>query len=122
MTDVMAPVFLARELGVAAAQVDSDAIRQGIDWAEMARFLRAAARAVERMASPWMLPEEAARYARCSARSLEDYRRLGDGPMYHRQGARVVLYHKADLDAWRGKGRAANTTEERLKGVPLASS
>jgi hypothetical protein len=70
--------------------------------------------------SPWMTPEEAAAYAKTSARTLEDYRRLGGGPVYHRQSRSLVLYHKDDLDAWRRKGRASNTTEERLKGVALA--
>lgn len=70
--------------------------------------------------SPWMTTEEAARYVRVASRTLEGYRISGDGPAYHRQGARVVFYHKDDLDAWRGKGRASNTTEERLNGVQLA--
>ncbi len=70
--------------------------------------------------SPWMITREAAAYVRCSPRTLEGLRRTGGGPAYHRQGARLVLYHRDDLDAWRGQGRARNTTEERLSGVPLA--
>lgn len=70
--------------------------------------------------SPWMTTEQAASYACCSARTLENLRREGGGPVYYRQGARCVVYNKDDLDAWRSQGRAANTTAERLAGVPLA--
>lgn len=70
--------------------------------------------------SPWMTTAEAARYTRCSSRTLEGYRISGGGPAYHRHDGRLVFYHKDDLDAWRRQGRAENTGQERHKGVPLA--
>ena len=70
-------------------------------------------------ATPWMTTAEAARYARLSTRTLEGYRRTGDGPVYHRQGARVVLYRVSDLDAWLARAPARNTLSERLGGVAL---
>ena len=68
----------------------------------------------------WLTTEEAAAYLRCSKRTLEGYRRTGGGPVYCRQGGRVVFYHRDDLDAWRRIGEASNTTAERLAGVRIA--
>ncbi|MFZ2031749.1 MAG: helix-turn-helix domain-containing protein [Vitreimonas sp.] len=71
----------------------------------------------QRSETPWMTPAEAVAYVRCSVRTLEGYRRSGGGPVYHRQNQRTVVYHRADLDEWRGRGRATNTTQERLDGI-----
>jgi excisionase family DNA binding protein len=69
--------------------------------------------------SPWMTTDEAARYTRCSTRTLEGYRIRGGGPAYHRHDGRIVFYHRDDLDAWRRQGRTENTGQERHNGVPL---
>ena len=43
--------------------------------------------------------EEAARYLRLSARTLERYRVTGEGPRFLKIGRRV-LYRQSDLDGW----------------------
>lgn len=53
-----------------------------------------------RCASPWMTPEDAATYLRLTKRGLEDMRAQSVGPRYHKVGARLVRYHRADLDCW----------------------
>lgn len=50
--------------------------------------------------SPWFAPDDAATYLGLSVRGLEDMRAKGTGPRFHKVGARVVRYHRDDLDAW----------------------
>jgi hypothetical protein len=78
-------------------------------------MLRAAAALVRGLMTPWRNSDEAAAHVRLSARTLERYRTGGGGPVYHRQGGKV-LYHRADLDAWIAKTRAAHVAGEKLGG------
>lgn len=50
--------------------------------------------------TPWFTPEDAAAYLRLTRRGLEDMRGNGTGPRFHKVNARVVRYHRDDLDAW----------------------
>lgn len=50
--------------------------------------------------SPWLSPEEAARYLGLSERGLETMRRQKRGPKYARIGERIVRYDVRELDAW----------------------
>ena len=45
-----------------------------------------------------------------SPRTLDRYRETGDGPAYHRFGARIV-YRRADLDAWAAARRVPGAGE-----------
>jgi hypothetical protein len=57
-------------------------------------------RAESKHASPWMTSEDAATYLCLTKRGLEDMRAQSSGPRYHKVGARLVRYHRADLDCW----------------------
>jgi hypothetical protein len=57
-------------------------------------------RAESKHASPWMTPKDAATYLCLTKRGLEDMRAQSIGPRYHKVGARLVRYHRADLDCW----------------------
>ena len=48
----------------------------------------------------WVSPEGAAEYLSVSARILEDWRRAGTGPAWHRAGGRLIRYRLSDVDAW----------------------
>lgn len=50
--------------------------------------------------SPWLTPKDAATYLRMSLRGLEDMRARGEGPKFSKVNARLVRYHRANLDAW----------------------
>ena len=52
------------------------------------------------VATPWFAPDDAAAYLRLTVRGLEDMRGKGTGPRFHKVNARVVRYHRDDLDAW----------------------
>lgn len=52
------------------------------------------------VATPWLAPDDAASYLRLTVRGLEDMRGKGTGPRYHKVNARVIRYHRDDLDAW----------------------
>lgn len=61
--------------------------------------------------SPWFTPDDAATYLSMTKRGLEDMRAQSTGPKFHKVGARLVRYHRADLDCWlltdgRENGRA----------------
>ena len=62
-------------------------------------------------ASPWMTPDDAAQYLSVSKRGLEDMRSQSSGPRYHKVGARLVRYHRGDLDCWL-------LSDGRLEGRP----
>lgn len=49
--------------------------------------------------SPFLLPEEAARFLRLSPRTLEKKRKIGGGPPFRRFGRKVV-YELNELRAW----------------------
>jgi excisionase family DNA binding protein len=51
---------------------------------------------------------QAARYLNLSPRTLQAWRRKGDGPRYLKLGA-AVRYDRADLDAWLEERTRANT-------------
>ncbi len=50
-----------------------------------------------------------------SPRTLDRYRETGDGPAYHRFGARIV-YRRADLDAWAAARRVPGAGETPPEG------
>ena len=54
---------------------------------------------------------EAAEYLGLSARTLRRYRVTGDGPVFHRFGARV-RYRREDLDAWAAARRRLSTVDD----------
>lgn len=48
----------------------------------------------------WVAPDGAAEYLSVSTRILEDWRRAGTGPAWHRAGGRLIRYRLSDIDAW----------------------
>lgn len=58
---------------------------------------------------------EAARYVGLSPSTLAKMRLRGDGPMYSKAGPRIVIYDKADLDAWLNQRRRSSTSDEGWK-------
>ena len=54
---------------------------------------------------------EAAEYLGLSASTLAKMRLRGDGPPYSKAGPRVVIYDRADLDAWVAARRRTSTSE-----------
>ncbi len=73
-------------------------------WSGLARDVAAQVaaelRAEPPLLSPWLNPEQAARYIGFEPRGLETMRREARGPKFSRVSHRVVRYHVADLDAW----------------------
>lgn len=61
---------------------------------------------------------EAADYLGLSARTLRRYRVTGEGPVFHRFGARV-RYGRGDLDAWAAVRRRVSTVDD---GSAIAAS
>jgi hypothetical protein len=60
---------------------------------ENARAARAA------RGSPFLTTQQAAFYLGLSARTLQEYRTAGTGPLFRRHSRRI-RYHIDDLDAW----------------------
>ncbi|WND77886.1 helix-turn-helix domain-containing protein [Thalassospiraceae bacterium LMO-SO8] len=60
----------------------------------------------EKMRAP-----HAAQYLRLSTSTLAKMRLRGDGPPYSKAGPRIVLYDRADLDAWLISRRRRSTSE-----------
>ena len=54
---------------------------------------------------------EAATYVGLSPSTLAKMRLRGDGPVYSKAGPRVVIYDKADLDAWLEGQKRRSTSE-----------
>lgn len=54
---------------------------------------------LEPMRSPYLLPDEAARYLRMSLRTLTNHRNNKTGPTYRKHGGKIC-YHEDDLDHW----------------------
>lgn len=53
---------------------------------------------------------EAASYLGISASTLAKMRMRGDGPAFIKAGSRIVLYAKADIDAWLATRRRSSTS------------
>jgi len=49
--------------------------------------------------SPFLLPDEAAKYLRLEERTLANYRSSRTGPLYRRHGGKIC-YHRDDLASW----------------------
>lgn len=56
---------------------------------------------------------EAAAFLGLSPRTLDRYRVTGEGPAFHKFGARI-LYARADLQAWAGARRMTSTSDDRM--------
>jgi predicted DNA-binding transcriptional regulator AlpA len=54
---------------------------------------------------------EAAAYVGLSSSTLAKMRLRGDGPMYSKAGPRVVIYDKADLEAWLDAQKRRSTSD-----------
>jgi len=48
----------------------------------------------------WVDETDAGRYLSISPRMLQDHRRAGTGPVFHKAGGRLVRYRLSDLDAF----------------------
>jgi predicted DNA-binding transcriptional regulator AlpA len=53
----------------------------------------------------------AAEYVGLSQSTLAKLRMRGDGPVYSKAGPRVIVYDKADLDAWLVARKRRSTSE-----------
>jgi hypothetical protein len=62
---------------------------------------------------PWLRTPEAAEYVKLSPSSLEKFRCVGGGPVFHRAGAKICLYHRDALDAWLNEKRMRSTSDPR---------
>lgn len=58
----------------------------------------------------YLTTKEAARYIALSPRTLEKYRRTGEGPLFRRFGGRVV-YALDDIEAWANKAVRRSISE-----------
>jgi excisionase family DNA binding protein len=57
--------------------------------------------------------EEAANYLRVSSSTLAKWRMRREGPPYERCGSRVILYDRAELDAWLARRRVRPKSDYR---------
>ena len=62
---------------------------------------------------------EAAAFLGLSPRTLDRYRVTGEGPAFHKFGARV-RYARADLEAWAAARRMTSTSDDRAAGRRVA--
>lgn len=51
------------------------------------------------ISSPFLLPDEAAKFLRLDERTLANYRTSQIGPRYRKHGG-MICYHEADLIKW----------------------
>lgn len=51
-------------------------------------------------ASPWMDTAEAAAYLKSTSGTLKNWRATGQGPRYHTVQAKLIRYHRDDLDSF----------------------
>jgi predicted DNA-binding transcriptional regulator AlpA len=61
-----------------------------------------------------LTPEQAAKLLHLSPRTLEGFRRRGDGPKFSKLGdgrSARILYPRAEIDAWIASRLRASTTE-----------
>lgn len=61
--------------------------------------------------SQFLRAPQAASYIGLSTSTLAKMRLRGDGPPYSKAGPRIVLYARADLDAWLTSRRRRSTSE-----------
>lgn len=61
--------------------------------------------------SPKFRAPQAAQYIGLSPSTLAKMRLRGDGPIYSKAGARIVIYDRADLDAWLASQRRTSTSD-----------
>ena len=54
---------------------------------------------------------DAAAYIGLSVSTLAKMRLRGDGPVYAKAGPRIVVYERADLDAWLTRRKRRSTSE-----------
>lgn len=68
---------------------------------EIAAAVEAAVvRALGRQTSPWFDSEGAGDYIGCTPATLKTWRARGEGPAYHVLNAKLVRYHRDELDAF----------------------
>jgi predicted DNA-binding transcriptional regulator AlpA len=60
---------------------------------------------------PLFPPKEAAEKLRKSERTLETWRRTGDGPAFLKLGRRAVFYRLSDLESWLASRRRLSTND-----------
>jgi predicted DNA-binding transcriptional regulator AlpA len=63
------------------------------------------------LATPKLRAPQAAAYVGLSPSTLAKMRLRGDGPLYAKAGSRIVIYDKADLDAWLGARRRRSSSD-----------
>ena len=61
----------------------------------------------------FMRPPQAARYIGLAISTLAKMRLRGDGPVFVKAGPKLVLYCKADIDAWIDECRRQSTSDDR---------
>lgn len=59
--------------------------------------------------SPYLRSHEAAAYLRLEPRTLDNMRQRGTGPVYSKNGGRVV-YHRDDLASWAAANRRLSSS------------
>ncbi len=59
---------------------------------------------------------EAARYLRIAVSTLAKLRCYGGGPRFAKAGPRLVIYDRADLDAWLASRLCNSTSEYEANG------
>ncbi|MEH0194255.1 helix-turn-helix domain-containing protein [Caulobacter sp. CCNWLY153] len=68
-----------------------------------------------------LLAPEAAKHLRISAATLAKHRCYGTGPIYRKNGGRVV-YALSDLDAWSRRGARRSTSDREANALSPAQS
>ena len=66
-----------------------------------------------------LVAPEAAKHLRISERTLAKHRCYGTGPIYRKNGGRIV-YTLADLEAWSRRGERRSTSDEAAVVTPPA--
>lgn len=66
-----------------------------------------------------LVAPEAAKHLRISERTLAKHRCYGTGPVYRKNGGRIV-YTLADLEAWSRQGQRRSTSDETATVTPPA--
>ena len=66
-----------------------------------------------------LLAPEAAKHLRISERTLAKHRCYGTGPIYRKNGGRIV-YTLADLETWSRRGERRSTSDEAAVVTPPA--
>ncbi|WP_297322883.1 helix-turn-helix domain-containing protein [uncultured Bartonella sp.] len=65
----------------------------------------------------YLTTREAARYVSLSPRTLEKFRRTGEGPLFRKLGGRVV-YAVEDIDVWAEKSVVGTVSVGRPENQP----